>query len=258
MAATELVAAVPPAGGRCGAGRGVHGCTLVAAGVGVPAGAVLREQRCAGEGASRHVARAEPEWGDLRGGQVPPLRAATDRGPVQAPGRRRVLREPVDATAAAVAPDISGRSGSTNQAESPQGPPASSEDAPASGTPRTAVRQGTRAQRRAGPNSVCRRKPRSGKRLRLGQTLEGCSVNTCGLTEKRSKWRLVTLSNVRKCHKAWVKSEKCHRSFPWWCGGASALPGSSSFSSSNVVVLVLNVSKNQISLARETALLSVH
>ena len=43
-----------------------------------------------------------------------------------------------------------------------------------------------------------------------------------------------------------------------WCGGASALPGSSSFSSSNVVVLVLNVSKNQISLARETALLSVH
>ena len=23
--------------------------------------------------------------------------------------------------------------------------------------------------------------------------------------------RLVTLSNVRKCHKAWVKSEKCHR-----------------------------------------------
>ena len=49
------------------------------------------------------------------------------------------------------------------------------------------MRQGTRAQRRAGPNSVCRRKPRSGKRLRLGQTLEGCSVNTCGLTEKRSK-----------------------------------------------------------------------
>ena len=55
VAATELVAAVPPAGGRCGAGRGVHGCTLAAAGVGVPAGAVLREQRCAGEGASRHV-----------------------------------------------------------------------------------------------------------------------------------------------------------------------------------------------------------
>ena len=132
-------------------------------------------------------ARAEPEWGNLRGGQVPPLRAATDWGPVQAPGRRRVLREPVDAAAAAVTPDISGGSGSTNQAESPHGPPASSEDAPASGTPRTAVRQGTRAQRRAGPNSVCRRKPRSGKRLRLGQTLEGCSVNTCGLTEKRSK-----------------------------------------------------------------------
>jgi hypothetical protein len=55
VAATELVAAVPPAGGRCGAGRGVHGCTLAAAGVGVPAGVVLREQRCAGEGASGHV-----------------------------------------------------------------------------------------------------------------------------------------------------------------------------------------------------------
>ena len=42
-------------------------------------------------------------------------------------------------------------------------------------------------------------------------------------------------------------------SFPWCCGGASALPGSSSFSSSNVVVIVLNVSKIQISLARKTS-----
>ena len=33
-------------------------------------------------------------------------------------------------------------------------------------------------------------------------------------------------------------------SFPWWCGGTFSLPGSSSFSSSNVVVIVLNVSKN--------------
>ena len=45
----------------------------------------------------------------MRGGQVPPLRAATDWGPVQAPGRRRVLREPVDAAAAAVDPRIVSR-----------------------------------------------------------------------------------------------------------------------------------------------------